>query len=123
MEIERNTVDTAVEADRIQCGRGPVAGVDTGSSQITTDVSNGPKTREFRDTVAVHYVDVRRCTTGVRCLDLVVEVAPVGGQSVHGDAIDFGAGRIDDGLDDAGFADGCLGIRSCVFAGPEKAAK
>jgi hypothetical protein len=66
-------------------------------------------------------VDVRRRAAGIGRLDLVVVVAPVGGQRVDGDAVELRIRGVDDRLDDAGLADAGGGVGAGILAGAEEA--
>ena len=121
MDIHRDTVDAALIADRVQCGGGPVCGVDARGLQVARDLAQRAEPREFRHPVAMHDVDIGRGATGIGRLELVVVIAPVGRQCGDRDTVQLGIGGIDDRLDDAGLAGGDGGVGSGVFAGSEEA--
>ncbi len=123
MEIHRDAVDAAVEADRIECGGRPVGRVDARSFQLAGNLGDRAETGKFRNAVTVHDVHVRRRATGIGRFDLIVVVAPVGRQRVDADPVKLGVGRIDDRLDDAGLTEHlswcpCLHLRMRRRTGP-----
>src|SRR5690606_818428 len=94
---------------------------DAGRSEVVGEVGERPEAGQLGQGVLVQHVYVRRVAGGVHRLELVVVVAPVGGQRLDVDAVVSCVVGVDDRLDDAGLADGGRYVGPGLLAGAEEA--